>query len=80
MRGRNHKCRRCGRQFVEHPANKAIPDETRAIIDSLLLERISLAGIAQATGLSEMWLQGYVNRTYEAIRRSVEASARKKGR
>ena len=74
----NHKCRRCRRQFVEHPANKIISDETKTIIDGLLLERISLAGIARATGVSETWLQSYVNRKYKEVPRSVEANAKKR--
>ena len=74
----NHKCRRCGRQFVEHPTNKIISEKTKAIIDGLLLERISLAGIARATGVSETWLQHHVNGKYEAVSRSVEVSAKKK--
>ena len=76
----NHRCKDCGRQFVEHPTNKVISEETKAIIDGLLLERISLAGIARATGVSEPWLQQYVNRKYEAVERSVEVRAQKKAR
>lgn len=64
-------CQDCGRQFVEKPEN-IIPQETRDLIDRLLLERISLAGIARVTGVSERWLQNYVNRKYEAVPRQVE--------
>ncbi len=42
----NHKCRDCGRQFVENP---------RAMIDRLWLERIPLAGIALVRQLAESW-------------------------
>ena len=76
----DHRCRRCGRQFVEHPTNKVISDETEAITDGLLLERISLAGIARATGVSEPWLQSYAGREYEDVPRLVEVRAKKKGR
>ncbi len=41
-------CKECGRQFVEEPENRIIPDETKELIDRLLLEKISLAGIARA--------------------------------
>lgn len=74
----NHKCRRCKRQFVEHPTNKTIAEHTKAIIDGLLLEKISLAGIARATGVSETWLQNYVNQKYEEVPQSVEVRAKKK--
>jgi transposase-like protein len=49
---------------VEDPQDQRIPDETKALIDRLLLERISLAGIARAVGVSERWLQTYVNKKY----------------
>lgn len=54
-------CRACGRQFVENPTNKLIDSETRELIDRLLLERISMAGIARAVQVSEQWRQDYVN-------------------
>ena len=66
------KCQECGRQFVEDPKRQPIPEETQALIDKLLLERISLAGIARVTGVSERWLQYYVNRIYEGTPRRVE--------
>lgn len=72
-------CRRCGRQFVENPENKLIPQATKDLIDKLLLERISLAGIARVTGVSELWLQKYVNDKYESVPRRVQVSSKKKG-
>ena len=54
-------CRGCGLQFVENPTNKVIDQATRALIDRLLLERLSMAGIARAVQVSEQWLQDYVN-------------------
>ena len=54
-------CKGCGRQFVEHPKKQPISQETKAVIDRLLLERLSLAGIARVTGVSERWLQAEVN-------------------
>ena len=52
----NHRCRECGRQFVLNPAKGPILDEKKEWIDRLLLERISLAGIARVVGVSESWL------------------------
>jgi hypothetical protein len=40
------KCHDCGRQFIEQPSKKVIDQATRELIDRLLLERLSLAGIA----------------------------------
>ena len=76
----NHKCKACGRQFVEAPRQKIVSDETKALIDKLLLEKIPLAGIARVCEVSETWLQDYVNRKYEAIPQQVNVSAKKKGR
>ena len=76
----NHKCKACGRQFVEAPRQKIISEETKALIDKLLLEKIPLAGIARVCDVSETWLQDYVNRKYESIPRQVNVSSKKKGR
>ena len=35
------KCCECGRQFVENPTKVKISEDTKALIDRLLLERIS---------------------------------------
>lgn len=73
------KCQDCGRQFIEHPTKKVIDSSTRELIDRLLLERISLAGIARAALVSEQWLQTYVNEKYAAVPRNVQVSPKKKG-
>ncbi len=51
------RCKQCGRQFVEHPENKIISEETGAIAERLLPEKIPLAGIARTARVSERWLQ-----------------------
>lgn len=73
------KCRDCGRQFIEHPTKKVIDSATRELIDRLLLERISLAGIARAVKVSEQWLQTYVNEKYAQVPRQVQVTPQKKG-
>lgn len=75
-----YKCKCCGRQFVLNPQKQPISDEIKALIDKLLLERVSLAGIARATGVSERWLQYYVNEKYGSISRRVSVSEKSKGR
>ncbi len=71
-----YKCSSCGRQFVLSPAKFPIPDQTKSLIDRLLLERISLAGIARITGVSERWLQTHVNQKYERTPRHVQVKKR----
>lgn len=73
----NHKCKDCGRQFVENPQNKIISQETKGLIDKLLLEKLPLAGIARVAEVSEPWLQGYVNQKYEAVPKRVESRLKK---
>ena len=70
---------KCGRQFVEHPQKKTINQATRELIDRLLLERISLAGVARAVQVSEQWLQAYVNEKYASVPRSVQVTPKKRG-
>jgi len=56
----NHHCHDCGRQFVESFEQYLISDERRALIERLLLERISLRGICRAVGVTLTWLLGFL--------------------
>ncbi len=73
----NYACNACGRQCVEDPAWRVISDEINGIIDRLLHERISLAGIARAFQVSESWLQAYVNEKYRQVPREVRVRSKK---
>jgi insertion element IS1 protein InsB len=73
------KCKACGRQFVANPSQHRISDSTRELIDKLLLERISLAGIVRVAGVSPRWLQYYVNAKYASVPRSVTVTEQKRG-
>jgi hypothetical protein len=64
---------------VEYPTNKLIDAETRALIDRLLLERISMAGIARAVQVSEQWLQDYVNMKAAQVPRRAKVVPKKRG-
>ena len=75
----NFKCRACGRQFVQDPQNKVIEQDTQDLIDKLLLEKLPLAGIARVSGVSERWLQTYVNPKYEAVAQQVSSRTQKRG-
>ena len=72
-------CKGCGRQFVEQPKKQPISQETKALIDRLLQERLSLAGIARVTGVSERWLQTYVNDKYAGTPRQVDVKKKHLG-
>jgi len=73
------KCKACGRQFVANPPQHRSSDASKQLIDKLLLERLSLAGIVRVTGVSPRWLQSYVNAKYASLPRSVSVTEQKKG-
>src|SRR5215475_6352754 len=73
----NHRCKRCGRAFVLNPENSVITEEQRALIERLLLERISLWGICRAVGVGLQWLlQFMVERFPAAPEEPCQASSR----
>ncbi len=75
-----YQCKNCGRQFVANPTKTTIPTERKQLIDKLLLERISLHGIARATQVSWSWLQGYVNQRLAHTSRRIEVSVESPGK
>jgi insertion element IS1 protein InsB len=72
-------CKECRRQFVENPQHQPISEETKGLVDKLLLERVSLAGIVRVTGVSERWLQYYINAKYAAVPQVAAVPTGKKG-
>jgi len=73
-----YACKACGRQFVVEPEFRIISDETKTLIDCLLLEKISLAGITRAVQVSESRLHAYVNEKYRNVLRDVQVRAKKR--
>ena len=65
---------------MENPQWRRIPEETKVLIDRLLLEKIPLAGIARVLKISEPWLQNYVNDKYDAVPRQVTVQPKSQGR
>ena len=57
-------CRGCGRSFVPDPKRRPITPDREELVRRLLLERVSLRGIARSAGVSRAWLQRFVNRLY----------------
>jgi len=74
------QCKDCGRQFVLNPHNHIVSSDVKLFIDKLLLERISLRGIARVTSVSFSWLQEYVNTKFRLIPEQVKVSAKSKGK
>ena len=67
-----YQCFSCGRQFVVNPTKTTVSKEIKQLITRLLLERISLRGIARATQVSWSWLQGYVNQKLAQTPRQIK--------
>src|SRR4029434_9812961 len=63
----NYQCKDCGRQFVDCFAQYLVPDDTRVLIERLLVERISLRGICRAMGVTLKWLLGFLVECFEAL-------------
>lgn len=63
----NYYCHDCQRQFLENGQDWFVSEEKRILIDKLLLERISLAGICRVVEVSESWLLGYIKKLYEGL-------------
>lgn len=68
------RCQGCGRQFVKNPSRQPVHEATSNLIDRLLLERLALAAIARVAGVSERWLQTYVNQKYYQTPHQVEVT------
>ena len=73
-------CQDCGHQFVKNSTTIWVTQEQKDLIDKLLLERISLRGIARVVGVSWRWLQNYVNNKFEQVPRQVSVSDKPKGK
>jgi transposase-like protein len=71
-------CKDCRPQFVPDAIKKVLSPGTWELINKRLLERIPLAGIARVAGLSEDYLQAYVNRKYELVPREARVRTPKK--
>ena len=56
----NYQCNDCNRQFVESGQDWFVSSADKEIIDKLLLERISLAGICRVCDVGTTWLQKYI--------------------
>ena len=75
-----HQCKSCGRQFVDNSTKIIVLPEIKQLIDRLLLERISLRGIARVTRVSWSWLQNYLNQKLACIPRKICLSSKPRGK
>lgn len=60
----NHRCKKCGREFILDPERKQISDETKELIKKTLLERIPLRGICRVFDISLSFLLDFMFNLY----------------
>jgi len=75
-----YQCKSCGHQFVVNLTKATVSQEIKQLIDRLLLERISLRGIARVTQVSWSWLQDYVNQKLARTLHRVKVSGKPLGK
>jgi hypothetical protein len=66
------------RQFVLNPRNRPVTEESKKLIDSLWLERLSIAAICRVSGISQTWIQTYAEGKYSTVPQQVAVSSKKK--
>lgn len=69
----NHRCLKCGRQFILEPTQKIIDDKTKELIGKVLLERISLEGICRAFDVSMPWLLEFIDTLIKRLPEDLRA-------
>lgn len=57
-------CKDYGRQFVADREKKQVSNAQEELVDRLLLEKISLAGISRVVEVSQVWLQEHISELY----------------
>ena len=65
-------CRVCRYQFTLSPPVHRIPPETVALVDRLLLERLSHRGICRATGVSRSWFRLHLKKLIQTVPQHFE--------
>lgn len=69
----NHYCHDCDRQFLEGGTGWFISEGQKELVNKLLLERISLAGICRVVGVSKGWLYNYIKELYNSLPEDLNA-------
>jgi insertion element IS1 protein InsB len=64
-RKQNYRCKGCGRQFVRD--SQRVGADTRALVNRLPLERLSLRGVCRVAGVSLTWLLRLIAALYERL-------------
>jgi insertion element IS1 protein InsB len=52
---------------MQNSQSQTVSQQTKDLIDKLVLGKLSLAEISKITGISDQWLQIYVNAKYDWV-------------
>ncbi|HEY9632612.1 MAG TPA: hypothetical protein V6D14_04355 [Coleofasciculaceae cyanobacterium] len=52
---------------MQNSQSQVISQKTKDLIDKLLLGKFSLPEIAKVTGISDQWLENYINAKYDLV-------------
>lgn len=52
---------------MQNSQDRVISQRTKNLIDKLLLGKFSLTEIAKVTGISDQWLESYINTKYDLV-------------
>jgi insertion element IS1 protein InsB len=63
----HHQCHDCGRQLVDGSAQYLLAEDTRALSERLLVERLAVRGIGRAVGVPRKWVVGFLVQGVEAL-------------
>jgi len=69
----NYFCHDCRRQFVQGGQDWFVSDWDKSMINKLLLELISLAGICRVCNVSQQWLLTYIKELYAHLPQELNA-------
>ena len=77
MANRNMRAKTVADSLSTILKTKAFLNTYGIMVDKLLLEKIPIAGISRVTGISEPWLQRYINRKYERVPHAIDRSKKR---
>jgi len=63
----NYHCHDGGRQFVQCLEPYRLADDRRALLERILVERLSLRGMGRAVGVTRKWLLGFLVQCFGAL-------------
>ena len=77
MENRNSDAKSAEDNSSKIQQTREFPSQRGDTVDKLLLEKVPIAGISRVTGISEPWLQRYINQKYKDTPKKLETVKKK---